>query len=258
MMNSKDTILHRLQGLGLESDEAQVFLELLKGPATHLKLARATGINRSKVYRLASELEKRSLISVRSDDRGTFLIASDPATLEVELVTQEEKIKNQRESFESLMPVLELIRNNDASGFIVHTYEGEEGFKQMMWHELKTKGENVMFGCGSLKELVNNKRWVEQHQKRMLEANYSIREIINPGETDKTFTINTHYKYRTLSRDILPLDDQIATYNDTVAIYHWRQDQKVGIEIINQGYARTTRKMFETYWGLAQTFSPHA
>jgi sugar-specific transcriptional regulator TrmB len=255
MANNNDMILQRLKSLNLSNDEARIYLELLRGPATHLKLARATGVNRSKVYRVADQLEKRSLVSVRSDDRGTFLIASDPATLEVELVTEEENIKTKRQAFESLLPVLNLVKGNDASSFIVHTYEGEEGFKQMLWHELKTKGENLMLGRASLSDLIGNERWIRQHQERMSQSQYSdqsIRVLVNPSDDDrKIFTLATNYQYRVLPVDTLLLENQIATYNDTVAFYHWRHQQKVGVEIVNKALAQTVRQMFNHYWELA-------
>jgi hypothetical protein len=252
MLNNKDTVLRKLQALNLTNDEARLYLELLREPTTHLKLARATGINRSKVYRLAYELEKRSLVSIRSDDRGNFLVASDPATLEVALVTQEENVKEQRQAFDSVMPFLELIRTNDLSSFIVHTYEGDEGFKQMLWHELKAQDENLMFGSGTLGDLVDNPHWIQQHQSRIVDAGYLIRELINPGEIDDTFKFTEQYHYRIVPRETLSLRNQIAIYNDTTAIYHWRERQKVGIEIVNHDYSQTMRQVFEEYWKNAE------
>ncbi|HSX35022.1 MAG TPA: helix-turn-helix domain-containing protein [Candidatus Saccharimonadales bacterium] len=252
MTDNNDTILQRLQTLNLSGDESRIYLELLKGPATHLKLARATGVNRSKVYRVAEQLERRSLVSVRSDDRGTFLIASDPATLEVDIVTEESNLKGKRQAFETLLPMLQLIKSNDVSSFIVHTYEGEEGFKQMMWHELKAKDECLMFGRGSLSDLVENKRWIGQHQARMLQAGYKIRQLVNPHETEKLFTVEGSYDYRTLPASTLLLENQMAVYNNTVAIYHWRHQQKVGLEIINESYASLMRQMFINYWDKAE------
>src|SRR5688572_15870670 len=120
MMNNKDTIVEQLRTLGLSRDEAKLYLELLRGPSTHLKLAHATGINRTKVYRLADDLEKKSLITKRTDDRGTFLVAADPSTLGVELTTQEEKLENQRAAFEALLPVLNPIKKGDTSNFAVY------------------------------------------------------------------------------------------------------------------------------------------
>lgn len=255
MVDNKNTILQRLKLLNLGADEAQLYVDLLRGPSTHLRLSRTTGINRSKVYRLVERLEKKSLVGVRNDDRGTFVIAADPATLEVYLIAQEEKIRAQREAFQGLLPLLQMIKNRDASSFIVNTYEGEEGFKQMLWHELKTKGENLILGCGSLNELVSSKRWIEQHHSRTLDAGYKMREIINPGEEDKTFlterAVTNHYEFRVIPRDLLALEVQVASYNNTVSIYHWRNQQKIGIEVINVGYAKIAKQTFEHYWSIA-------
>lgn len=255
MTNNNDILLQRLASLNLNRDEARIYLELLKAPSTHLKLARATGINRSKVYRLADQLEKRSLVSTRSDDRGSFLIASDPATLEVELVTEEENVKQKRQAFENLLPVLNLVKGQDSSSFIVHTYEGEEGFKQMLWHELKTRDEILMFGRANLSDLINNERWISQHQERMAQSQYkkySARILVNTEEEGKSFTSPTKYSYRIIPPDRLLMENQLATYNDTISVYHWREQQKVGVEVINKTLAHTVRQMFSHYWELAQ------
>lgn len=259
MLNSKDTILPYLRTLNLSGDESKVYLELLKGPNSHLELARATGINRTKVYRVADQLEKRSLVSTRTDDRGTFLVAADPSTLEVEIVTQEEKLKNQRAVFNKLLPVLSALKEEEGLGpasFVVHTYEGVEGFKQMLWHELKTNGDIVIFGSGGLEDMVGPGRWAEKHRSMTVKANYQVRELINYGKKPEIFTKTTeflqHYTRRWLPDDVLVMDNQVATYNDTVATYCWRGDQKVGMEVINKSHAQMMRQMFESYWKLAK------
>jgi hypothetical protein len=60
------------------------------------------------------------------------------------------------------------------------------------------------------------------------------------------------YKCRGISVRILPLDNQTIIYNDVVAIYHWREQKKVGLEIISASYADTMRAVFEQYWKLAE------
>jgi DNA-binding MarR family transcriptional regulator len=254
-MNNKDIILEQLRTLGLTNEEAKLYLELLKEPSTHLKLAHSTGINRTKIYRLAEDLEKRSLITKRTDDRGTFLVASDPASLEVTLVSQEEKLAKQRSAFTHLMPALSELRKPDAYSFIVLTYEGVEGFKQMLWHELKTKGDELIFGSGTIEDLVPEHEWAEKHRALTVEAGYTIRELLNPGEKEQPFTLNSTYMHRYVHRDIprelLTLQDQLCIYNDTVATYHWRNNEKVGVEIISKSYATTMRQLFEHYWQLA-------
>lgn len=256
-MNDKDIILEQLRTLGLTTEEGRLYVELLKEPSTHLKLAHATGINRTKVYRLVDELEKRSLIAKRTDDRGTFLVAADPSTLEVALATQEKKLEAQRTAFSQLLPTLTELRKPDAQEFVVLTYEGVEGFKQMLWHELKTKGEEVIFGSGTIQDLVPEHNWAEKHRAMTVEAGYTIREIINPGEKDKPFTLNDdymhRYAHREISREILTLKNQVCVYNNTVATYHWRNNEKVGFEVISESYATMMRQVFERYWQLTRT-----
>jgi DNA-binding MarR family transcriptional regulator len=251
-MNNTLTPLEQLIRLGLSGDEARIYLELLREPTTHLKLAHATGINRTKVYRLADDLEKRSLVAKRVDDRGTFLVATDPSQLEIGLIDQEDAIKQKREAFTQLVPMLALFKQPDAKNFVVNTYDGSDGFKQMLWHELKTHGEELILGCGTIEDVVSDAGWAEKHRHMTVEAGYTIREIINVGDKDEPFTANkefmTRYTHRVIPSDILPLGQQMCIYNDTVAIYHWRHDQKVGLEIISAPFATMMRDVFEMYW----------
>lgn len=256
MLNKKNGIVERLRLLGLSSDEAKLYLELLKEPSSHLKLAHATGVNRTKVYRLADNLEKRSLITKRTDDRGTFLVAADPATLEIELINQEQKLSQQRQAFAALLPVLTPIKQGDNSAFVIHTYEGREGFKQMLWHELKATKEVLIFGSGTIEDLVDDRRWAERHRAATVQAGYVVRELHNLNTKQEPFTNNADfmkqsYRRRLLTTETLTLEHQLVICNDTVAVYHWRDEQKVGVEIVNKDYAAMMRQMFNHYWTMA-------
>jgi hypothetical protein len=195
------------------------------------------------------------LISRRTDDRGTFLVASDPMTLEVELTTKEEKLKSQRIVFEKLIPKLEELKAPSKNRFVVNTYEGKQGFKQMLWHELKAEKETLIFGSGTIEDLVPERRWAENHRAQTVDAKYKIREILNPGDKKYPFTLNSafmdRYTHRFIPKDTLPLANQIVIYNDTVSIYHWREQQKVGVEIINNGHNKMMKSIFEYYWQVA-------
>lgn len=257
-MDIKDEIINKLRGLNLSEDESRLYLELLREPSSHLKLSRATGINRTKVYRLIGRLEERSLVTRNTDDRGTFLVATDPAVLEVAIVTQEEELRKKREILSDLMPQLSLMQSIMDGAFIIRTYQGSEGLKQMCWHELKTKGELISFGNGTIEQLVADPLWADRHRKRQLAAGYKTRELISydesealPDLTAAVLSDNALYQYRTLPHYVLTFDGQTLVYNDTVAIYHWKHNQKVGVEIINAAYANMLRQMFEHYWRLA-------
>ncbi len=260
MMNNKDSVLINLRHLGLSADEAKVYLALLDEPLSHLAIARKTGINRTKVYRVADSLVARGLISQESSDNGRKLAANDPANLEITLTTAEEQLKAQRALFARTLPDLQTTfqRSGKQTGddFVVNTYEGVDGFKQMLWNELKTEKEILIFGSGRLEELVGSTRWSEKHRAKTLEAGYKIREILNPKGKAENFTKNSEfiekvYFKRYISPAVLPLTQQLCVYNNTVSIYNWRNQQKVGTEIINKDFADMQRAMFESYWKIA-------
>lgn len=262
MLNNRDNILINLRRLGLSADGAKVYLTLLDEPLSHLLIARKTGVNRSKVYRVADDLIARGLISQESSDRGRKLAANDPVNLEITLTTAEEQLKAQRALFARTIPELQTIfqvtDKQAGSDFVVNTYEGVDGFKQMLWNELKTEKEILIFGSGRLEELVGSARWSEKHRAKTLEAGYTIREILNPKGKKEDFTKNSEfvekaYHKRLISPDILPITQQLCIYNNTVSIYNWRNQQKVGMEIINKDFADMQRAMFENYWKLAKT-----
>lgn len=122
----------------------------------------------------------------------------------------------------------------------------------MLWNELRTNGELLAFGDGTLEDLVGSRSWAEKQRAMTVQKGYKIREIANspivPTEnrafTDKITT-------RRIDEAILPLRHQIIIYNNTVSIYCWRDGQKTGLEIINEPYAQTMRVIFERYWILA-------
>lgn len=256
MLNNTDTFLVKLRRLGLSTDEAKVYVELLREPSTHLRLSHTTGINRTKIYRIIQDLEKKSLVSKRTDDRGTFLTASDPSALEVRLVSQEERVKQQRDTLTQLLPSLKAITEDSSRAFVVQTYEGIEGLKQMVWHELQARNELLSFGGQTIEDLITDHRWAEKHRALSVEAGYTLREIINHDIDLPRFTNSQefmkNYIYRQMPSNQINFNEQIVIYNDTVAIYHWRENQKVGVEIISKTYANTMRQMFEYFWQIAE------
>jgi DNA-binding MarR family transcriptional regulator len=259
MLNNQNDIMAMLRTLKLNSDEAKMYVELLHGPSTHLQLSRATGINRTKMYRLAEQLEKRSLISRRTDDRGTFLVASEPSALEVKLITQEEELRLQRNTLKALVPLLAQVPGSDSRAFVVRTYEGQAGLKQMCWHELETEGELLALGNGTVEQLVGDDAWADKQRDRQIAKGYRSRELVNweytpevlPDLTSQKISDADIYSHRVLSPDIIKFDNQTTIFNDTVAIYHWKYEQKVGVEIISPTYAQMMRQIFEYYWELA-------
>lgn len=253
MLDNKDNLMRRLQKIGLSALESQIYLSLLREPATVLQLSKRTDIARTNVYRLLGSLEKRSLVIRQTDEHGTSYAATDPTTLEITIAAQEDELHRRRTVLQGLIPELTAIQNQpDDSNFTVRVYEGEEGFKQMCWHELKARRELLSFGVGRIEQLLPNHHRAEKHRELSIRAGYIVREIVNHSY-QRTFTTNKeylekHYFCRIVADPLLPADTQTVVYNDTVAIYHLNPVKKTGVEIINPGYAQLMREWFEACW----------
>lgn len=253
MLKKLTDVKRSLRNLGLSNDEIEVYLTLVHSAASPLILSQKTGIKRTKIYSLLGALEKRSLITRTANEEGTLFGVTDPANLGIQISELEAKLKERQETFLQLIPMLSAMRGVDeVSPFAVRTYEGEEGFKQMLWHELKAKGELLSFGGGDIEELITSRAWVSQYRQRVVDAGYSIREIIN-SEIDLPTPIQSseylqHYHCRGISASIVTLEDQTAIYNDTIAIYNWRQNKRVGAEIVCKTFTNTMRAVFDSFW----------
>ena len=256
MTDNKDILAGQLAAFGLSTLEAEVYMYLLATPSTALQLSRSLGAPRTTIYRIVDQLEKRSLVARHTDDQGTLLVATEPGILEVELTHREEQLRVQRETLQRLLPALNSLGTPDAQAFAVRTYEGERGFRQMLWHELKTEGELLVMGAGTTEQIMPSAYWTKKHRELSVEAGYRLRVLINDGPDDKLPSLENKafsklYSGRTIAKSVLPLTSQVSIYNNTVSIYHWRADKKIGTEIISPTYAATMRAIFEPFWAMA-------
>lgn len=261
MLNNKNDILVNLRRLGLNNYEAKVYLALVNEPLTHLEVARRTGINRTKVYRIEQDLKLRGLINTTQRDDGKFLAAADPTNLEIDLVSEEENLKAKRSVLNTtIQAITQLAQSNTNKDFFsIDTYEGVSGIRQMLWNELKTKGEICAFVHETLDHAAG-RRWAEKYRATITNKAIPHRVLENVDsnhvlETTQVENYKDIYKVRYLSRSILDIKQEMTIHDDTVSIYNWgtsTTDEKVGLEIHNQQFADFIKSMFETYWKLAK------
>jgi sugar-specific transcriptional regulator TrmB len=256
MTDIKNDILDSLIRLGFSEGEALVYYELTRrGPLTHLQLARITGISRTRVYRIVEQLLAKAVVAKKIDDDGTAVVANSQETLELSIVAEAEKVRSQQRAYAHVQPLLDELAATSSPplNFSIRTYDGVNGFKQMLWNESKARGELLAFGDGTIEDLVGSRQWAEKQREMTVQKGYTIREIANsPIVPTKNRDFTSKITTRRIDETILPLRHQIIIYNDTVSTYCWRDGQKTGIEIINSPYAQTMRAMFERYWDLAE------
>jgi sugar-specific transcriptional regulator TrmB len=244
----------RLRLLGLSKDEATIFMSLLDAPKSLLEVSRDTDIARSNIYRIVDKLMKKSIVHELTTEEGRVFACVKPEALELLVIEQEKIAENHRKNFNQILPLLQNLENRD-NMFATKTYVGVAGLKQMLWNELKSETEILIYTCGPM-ERVLGKQWPEKYRAEIIERGIMQRSIENPGCYDPPLSLlkdyDSHYIARRISKDILPINHELTIHDDTVSIYNsWYDNVQLGTEIKNPFLANFMRQIFEHYWSLA-------
>jgi len=255
---NEQIIKEQLIRFNLSETEVVLYLYLLKnGSKTPLELSREININRTKIYRLIEFLLNKKLIEKFSSERGLKIKAAPPQNLQLSILNEEEKIKNNKDIFPSLIRSLSLLPGIIHEQFEVVHYQGTEGLKQMLWNELRAK-EILVFGYENTNQFTG-KKFADKFREEVVLRKIKLKEIGNSSDyknKDQSFYNNAlgwekAYQYKQLSEKILNIKHHIIVFNNTFAIINWK-DSKAGIEVINKPLADMQRQNFWHYWKLAK------
>ena len=241
--------------LGLNNDIADIYATLHQyGAQTLSELARKSGVERTKIYRILDELKATGLVEVETQYKREILRAAPIDNIEVYLSNKEQQLRSARASFETIE---KLLLNNDSStsGTRVQFYRGIDGLKQLYWNQTKAKTE-VLAIMNENMQLHTKSAFFERWVHKMNENNITTRGIINDQfvtSQQKWYSKRNNerlkdWESRYISEELFPINHQMIMYNDVVAYQDWHGGEVFGIEIHNQMIADTQRRFFEMLW----------
>lgn len=256
---SSDKLNQFLTLLGFDPEEITLYLTLAqKGTLTTLELSRASGINRTRVYRLLESLKGKGAVEEVIDEHRHLAKAVEASEL-LQLV--QEKI-HQSKQLQTLFPqVQELLRGqvgeNQADTKILF-YRGKHGLRQLIWHTLRARREIVGYTYRSIEEYIGQEfmlNWRDSFVRKKLvmrdifseEYLTSRREIPWPVGFSKA-----NFKSRFITQKQLRVNLQMDVYNDVVVQYNWHEGEIFGVEIYNKKVAEFHRQLFELVWAHAK------
>ena len=247
-----------LEKLGFSVESGVLYGALVaKGPLTILEASRATGIERTALYRLIDDLTSRGLVEEVLEHKSRRLQAVAPHKI-WDMVESEkrriEKLDNEFGEFEKM--VQGLPQNNSTQ---VRYYRGIAGIKQILWNETKAKGGVVGYTYRNLEEVVGLpyfREWASALEKNKV-VSRDLRSDSFLESSDSPAFVRIHIDqsvWRYLPDSVMHLTHNLDVYNDTMAIYYWEDSDVFGVEIQNQKIADMQRSMFETLWKLAENY----
>ena len=247
-----------LTKLGFDEGASRLYEVLVaKGPLTILEASRATGIERTALYRQIETLTERGLIEEVLEHKSKRIRATNTEQIQLMLEQEKKRVEELEASFgvfEKEVTQLPEIKSTQ-----VRYYRGIAGIKQIMWNETKAKGELLGYTYRNMEEIAGVaffKQWVAQIEKngiisRDLRSDEFIASTKRPGY-ERIHIDQSMWRY--LPDSVMKLSHNLDIYNNVVAIYYWEENDVMGIEIENEKMAETQRSIWRTLWGLAENY----
>jgi len=255
--------MHKIIGeyltrLGFDEGASRLYEALVaKGPLTILEASRATGIERTALYRQIESLTARGLIEEVLEHKLKRIRAANPEQIRLMLEQEKKRIGGLETSFSEFER--EVTQLPEIKSTQVRYYRGTAGLKQIMWNETRAKGELFGYTYRNMEEIAGVafcKEWVAQIEKngvvsRDLRSDEFMASTKRPGY-ERVHINQSAWRY--LPDSVMKLSHNLDIYNNVVAIYYWEDNDVFGVEIENEKIAQTQRSIWNTMWGLAEKY----
>src|SRR3989338_7840032 len=99
-----------LTSIGFTDGEEKVYLALLKiGSSSSGPIAKESGVSRSKLYEILEKLARKGVVSHCKKNKVSCFTAAPPTRILDYLKEKESQLRQQEESFQSMLPFFESI-----------------------------------------------------------------------------------------------------------------------------------------------------
>ncbi|MFZ5955319.1 MAG: TrmB family transcriptional regulator [Nanoarchaeota archaeon] len=240
-----------LEKLGLSSNEAKIYLFLLKkGSTTTGAIIKETGVSNSRVYESLNSLIQKGLANYNIQKNGKYFQPTSPKKF---LEIEEEKTRKIKE----IIPELEKLENKSPEDTNTKIYEGYEGFKTAFKKIIDDcpKNESIYilgfseqtFSNESLRLFISNMnlKSIKKKQKLKIILDNSLKNTLGKDREKEKYS---EVKYMPKGY-ISPA--AIDIFQDYVYIFLWEEKPFV-FSVKNKRIAESFKQYFQFLWGISK------
>jgi sugar-specific transcriptional regulator TrmB len=246
-----------LKKLDFSEKEIEIYLAILKsGKITPADLAKITGINRSTVYVISSELGEKGVISHDLSGPIKYLVAVPPEELENIIKKEEKRIESRKvlvsraiEELKSFsgdvrysLPKIRFIAEEELENFL---------YKQAdRWDESLLKTEPCWYGFQDHTYAEFYSSNIDWYWSRA-DKNIQLKLITNESNIEKVIQ-KRDYEKRQMKflKKKVPFTATTWVIGDYIVMVFTNQRPHYAIEIKNTEFARNQRELFKFLWEL--------
>lgn len=249
------TITTFLKKLGLNQKEMMAYLYCLEhGPQFIAQLGKVTGTTRTNTYDIVKKLEQRGLCHSTGSSYGRKIKANNPEDIKELLENKSKEIKDLKNEFESILPLLKKGYIHTPSPFTrVSYFEGIDNVRKMLWQSLQTK-EKVVRIAGSeldMAESLGKEYVIDFHEKRKTK-NIKLLTIRPDSKRleGKVFTDDTAYlrEIRIRPKGKVRLKSNIILWDNYIALYSLKDKVIFGTLIESDDMSIMLGTWFDVIW----------
>jgi sugar-specific transcriptional regulator TrmB len=253
MSDQTDKLKNLLKPFGLNDEESSIYLILIeKGANSALEISRLLHMGRTKVYRILDKLIKKSLVNEKMDDSGKRFEASSIDKLEMMIEEKENELEKLKESKKRIFKELSFFKAKDDKKSKALYYSGKEGLKQITWNSLKAKDTLYIFEMGQSMTPFTGIKFSEKVREELIVRKIFTKQLTNYKKIEAYTKLKQYpkdwWEVRYIDPKELSLDFELLIYNDTVAIYTYKNEEYFGVEIYNEDLAKMQKQMFNFIW----------
>jgi sugar-specific transcriptional regulator TrmB len=262
-MDDQKLISH-IEELGLSNKEARVYVACLKlGPSPVQRIADQSGIKRVTTYVILESLVGLGLVSQNIKGKKTYFVAEEPSNLERLLEKREQELKEQKHSFDQILPQLLSLKTVPKEMPEVKFYDSSNGVRSLFadFFEGYRGSARDIYIFSNLDQLHAFSPDRLPDKPNLDRIKYNVQShLIYTTERGPIFReSNKEKEYMRKSRfvplDQYPLTGDISVIGEYVIMVSFEGGRKIGVSIRSADMARAIKTIFDMSWDLAAKFN---
>lgn len=238
-----ENLIKKLQKSGLSDKESSIYVTLLElGGAYPSKIAEYTGLNRSTVYMLLTQMSVKGIVNEIEKKNKQFYQPESPTKLVRYAKSKMSIIQDEIESAQRILPDLEGLFSIVDKPKITY-FEGIQGVLDVYATHINVSKPYEMLAWANVREVEDllPQNFFQDYIKTKNQKGISSRGIFPSNPIDKTFVERAYNNFR---EDILPnvrfIDEKLFPYKSEITIYGEKN-----VSIINLGKEKLTGVIIE-------------
>jgi len=255
-------LLEQLLDLGLQENEAKVYLALLElGKGSVTQISRKAGLNRTTGYDILERLGLQGLVNrARVGAKRIHYVAEPPSRLKQYLEDKKRLYNRRVEDLKDLLPDLQSLHKSKIKP-VIKFGEGREEMKKIYLSVLDSKSE--VYSILNLKNYaeffdeLGTYQSEERHKRGIKEKVLSVKNETAQSWYNKTYKEAgrekdkmTDYRWLDAGKDYQTAGE-VNIFDDKVTGMLSKPDENVAFEIQSQTFADFLKMVFEMAWAKA-------